>query len=77
MLVTYLKQRGHLLIPVISRDDPADPRVGWVPCSCNQIELKGHIRDFYNDVDLQAFITVFKAIKSEMYNMKRIRRANI
>ncbi len=76
MLVTFLKLREHILIPVISHDDPVDPRVGWDPSECDQIKMESDMRDYYNGtlVDIQQYVTVYKAVKSEMYNLKRIRR---
>ena len=79
ILVSFLKLRGHNLVPVICRDDPVDPRVAWDPTNCDQSKLEFDMLDFYNDarVGIQSFNTVFKAVKSSMYNLKRINIQNI
>ena len=73
MLVAFMKLKGHIAIPWISRDDPADPRVSFDLQGDNE-KIESDMQGFYNNeqVGIQDFTRAYKEVKSLMYNMKRI-----
>jgi hypothetical protein len=73
MLVAYMKLKGHIAIPWISRDDPADPRVSFDLQGDNE-KIESDMQGFYNNeqVGIQDFTRAYKEVKSQMYSLKRI-----
>jgi hypothetical protein len=72
-LVAFLKLKGHIAIPWISRTDPNDIRVSFdIQGDGKQIE--SDMRNFYNNemVGIQDFCRCLKDVKSSMYNLRRI-----
>ena len=74
MLVAYLKLKGYIAIPWISRDDPLDPRVSF-DIEGDKAQIETDIQAFYSEaerVGIQALSRAYKEVKSVMYSMKRI-----
>ena len=74
MLIAYLKLKGHIVIPWISRDDPDDPRVSF-DIEGDELQIEADMQTFYSEteqVKIQALSRVYKEVKSAMYAMKRI-----
>ncbi len=72
-LVAFLKLKGHIAIPWISRDDPQDIRVSF-DIQGNEQQIEADIQAFYQNekVGIQDFCRCLKDIKSSMYNLRRI-----
>jgi hypothetical protein len=72
-LVAFLKLKGHIAIPWISRDDPQDIRVSF-DIQGNEQQVEADIQAFYANekVGIQDFCRCLKDIKSSMYNLRRI-----
>lgn len=74
MVVAYLKLKGHICIPWISRDDPDDIRVSFDIQGDKQV-IESDTQKYYDpneSVLIQDYIRCLKDIKSQMYNMRRI-----
>jgi len=73
-LIAYLKLKGHILIPWISRDDPSDIRVSF-DIQGNELQIEKDMQTFYDNeqVGIQDFCRNLKEVKSTMYNLKRIK----
>jgi hypothetical protein len=73
-LVAFLKLKGHICIPWISRDDPSDIRVSF-DIQGNEKEIEADIQQFYDPnvlVGVQEFCRMLKDVKSSMYNLRRV-----
>jgi hypothetical protein len=73
MLVAFMKMKGHIAIPWISREDPADPRVSF-DLQGDSEKIESDMQGFYNNelIGIQDFTRAYKETKSMMYNLKRV-----
>lgn len=74
-LVAFLKLKGHVTIPWISRDDETDIRVSF-DIQGEQRNIERDMQAFYDNekVGIQDFCRCLKDVKSAMYNMRKIGR---
>jgi hypothetical protein len=72
-LVAFMKLKGYIAIPWISRDDPSDPRVSF-DIQGDSDKIESDMQGFYNNelVGIQDFTRAYKEVKSLMYSLKRI-----
>lgn len=76
-LVAFLKLKGHRIIAHICRDDPKDPRVGFtVDGDGDQIDRDTQAYYDNEQVGIQDYIRCLAEIKSQMYNMRKMRQQN-
>jgi len=75
MLVAFLKLKGLIAIPWISRDDKDDPRVSF-DIQGDAEEIERYMFEFYNNstVGVQDFCRQLRDVKSTLYNMKKVGR---
>jgi hypothetical protein len=73
MLVSFLKLKGHVIKPWLSRDDPRDPRVSF-DIQGDEKVIEENIKAFYDNtaVNIQDFCRCLKETKSTMYAMRKI-----
>jgi hypothetical protein len=72
-LVAFLKLKGHIAIPWISRNEGEDIRVAF-DIQGNSKKIEDDMKAFYNNeqVGIQEFVRQLKDVKSQMYNLRRI-----
>ena len=73
-LVAFLKLKGHVCIPWISRDDPNDIRVSF-DIQGDERAIEADMQKFYNQnemVSVVDFCRMLKDVKSSMYNLRRV-----
>ncbi len=73
-LVAFLKLKGYITVPWISRDDPVDTRVSF-DIQGDERQIEADMQAFYDNqqVGIQDFCRNLKEVKSCMYNLKRIK----
>lgn len=73
MLIAYLKTRGHVAIPWISRDNPNDIRVSFdIVGDQEEIELSMQRYHGNEPVGIQDYVRSLREVKSAIYDMKKI-----
>ncbi len=75
-IAAFLKSKGYMVLPYI-KDGSIDLKVAW------DVQEGGResgtvsecINEYYRDENLQRFVSSLKAVRSEMYSIKNIRKS--
>lgn len=74
-LAAFLKLKGHRIVAYICRDYPGDVRVGFMVEGDEETKNKSTQAYYDNEqVGIQDYIRCLAEVKSQMYNMRKMRR---